>query len=839
MVPFFDIKPAHAARACVRPLGDGVILGAVFYQDGEHGIELIHIPDGQTVYIPFTDIYRVGRVYSVFLTPFDSAKWLYRYKSCGRWIPDPHAYGLRRVKIMGNGIPQTVLACSCDPLRPENLSEQTEEGPEYPLPPADWTKQVIYSLHVRGYTAMMPGEQKSLRGTFSALVSRIPYLQDLGVTAVELMPVYTPFPLTHRSKSFRTMQEALGAWPVGPSGDPMRDMKERPNYWGFGQGLYYALRPEYGTQKEFAQMVRAFHKAGIRVLLQVYFDKGVQIPDQIRILRFYVRRFGIDGFRLTGNVDSAAIAASPSLADTALLYHSFPFRELEEEREASALFYETDLESLPETTMPALAADKDTDDTCDSSCAESRTKESSQSMPSGKDLLRLIVGSGASRRSAPAAVYAPVRFSNLITCSDEFQTLLRRFVKSDDYVMTDFLKLFLGAPENHPDLRYVTSCDGFTLADLVSYNDRHNEENGEFGLDGCQENFSWNCGEEGETEDEEILRLRRKQVRNFLTLVMLSRGTPVLLQGDERFNTQGGNNNPYCQDNETTWIDWTPSPERDQLTKFTTELISFRRDHPVFTGTKPFQYIDYLNLGYADVSLHGTEAWNPDLGPSSHSIGIAYCENYAQTENSQLPAFTYLAVNMYWQELSLALPGLPRYYIWKVFMDTETEEGFLAEPLTVPDQDNVNVSPRSVQILQAVFDMEEFLRREKIKEMEASSLAGDKNEQELPEQEGPGQELCEKTDSEKAEGEQTVPEQAEGEQMNPGQTSPEQGLSEQPPCGQTDSDQVDCREADSDQVDCREADSDQVESGQADPDQTARGQEDCGQGPQKQFSPEE
>ena len=184
---------------------------------------------------------------------------------------------------------------------------------------------------------------------------------------------------------------------------------------------------------------------------------------------------------------------------------------------------------------------------------------------------------------------------------------------------------------------------------------------------------------------------------------------------------------------------------------------------------------------------------------------------------------------MNWQELSLALPGLPRYYIWKVFMDTETEEGFLAEPLTVPDQDNVNVSPRSVQILQAVFDMEEFLRREKIKEMEASSPAGDKNEQELPEQEGPGQELCEKTESEKAEGEQTVPEQAEGEQMNPGQTSPEQGLSEQPPCGQTDSDQVDCREADSNQV----------ESGQADPDQTARGKEDCGQGPQKQFSPEE
>ena len=776
MTPFFDIKPAHAARACIRPQGEGVILSAVFYQDGEHGIELIHIPDGQTVYIPFTDKYRVGRVYSVFLTPFHSAEWLYRYKSCGRWIPDPHAYALQHVTRIEDGLPQTVLACSCDPLRPEDLSGETEQEAEYPLTPADWTKQLIYSLHVRGYTAMMSEEQNDLRGTFSALVSRIPYLRDLGVTAVELMPVYTPFPLTHRSRSFRTMQEALGAWPVGPSGDPLRDMKERPNYWGFGQGLYYALRPEYGTQREFAQMVRAFHKAGIRVLLQIYFEKGVQIPDQIRILRFYVRRFGIDGFHLKGNIDSAAaIAASPSLADTALLYHSFPFRELEEEREASALFYETDLETLPETTMPLLTADKRTEGTCDSASEENRTKKNRGSMPSGKDLLRLIVGSGSSRRSTAAAVYTPVRFSNLITCSDEFQTLLRRFVKSDDYVMTDFLKLFLGVAENHPDLRYVTSCDGFTLADLVSYNDRHNEENGEFGLDGIRENFSWNCGEEGDTEDEEVLKLRRKQVRNFLTLVMLSRGTPVLLQGDERYNTQRGNNNPYCQDNEITWIDWTPSPERDQLTRFTAGLAAFRRDHPVFTGTKPFQYIDYLSLGYPDVSLHGTEAWKPDLGPSSHSIGIAYCENYARSEDTQLPAFIYLAVNMYWKELSLALPGLPQYYLWKVIMDTETEDGFLEKPLTVPDQESLIISPRSVQILQAVFDMEEFLRREKIKEMENASPAVDREEQELAEQEQPEKELCKKTGRDQAAPGQAVSEQTK----ESGQAVPGQAVSEQ------------------------------------------------------------
>ena len=694
-----EIYPAHASRPFVRPHGSGIVFSAVFPRGMECGLQLIHTPDGETLYIPFTDEFRVGRVCSAMITPLDSKEWMYRYKSGEHWIPDPHAFAIGRTVICEGEERKEVTACSCAPLRAGDLFAG---APEKPLPPADWSKEVIYGLHIRGFSAARESLDENLRGTFTGAAAGIPYLRGLGVTAVEIMPVYTPLPDRTQNKQFRTMGEALGAYPVGPNGDPLRDLKSRPNYWGFGAGLYCALRSEYGTQEEFAAMIHAFHKAGMRVILQMYFEKGVLVQEQIEILRFYIDRYGIDGFRLKGFTDSeGSLATDPSLADTALFSHSFPFEELEKEAENAGQIYYTDLEKI-------LSPSSDHTD---------GRGEDTGKVPGGAH--------GAGPGAGPAAAYRPARkqpprkplhdFSGLITCSDEFQTLLRRFVKSDDYVMKDFLKLFLTVPEDHGVLRYVTSYEGFTLADLVSYNDRHNEANGEYGLDGNAENYSWNCGEEGHTDNEEVLALRRKQVRNFLTLLILSRGTPMLWQGDECGNSQSGNNNAYCQDNEISWVDWSASPEKKKLSDFTAKLIAFRKDHPVFSGRKPFHYIDYLGIGHPDVSLHGAEAWNPDLGPFSHSIGIAFCENYVSGASRKFPAFTYLAINTYWKELSLALPKLPPHYIWQVCMDTADENGFLDKVIIPGDQHCVETAPRSIRILRAVPDTES-IRREKAQE---------------------------------------------------------------------------------------------------------------------------
>jgi len=704
----FRISPAHAAKPMIKAHGNDIIFSTVFYRAEEHGLQLIRIQDGETVYIPLGEEHRVGRVYSVRISPFDESEWLYRYRSGNVWSVDPLACSVEKTFVIEDGRKTEVMACSCSPLRAETLFDG---APERPLPPVKWEEQLIYGLHVKGFTAAKP-DGFPCRGTFKGITEMIPYLLSIGVTAVELMPVYLPLPSLQNNRSFRTMQEALGAWPVGPGGDPLRDLKNRPNYWGYGRGLYCALRPEFGSQQDFAEMVRSLHRAGLRVLLQINFEKGISAGRQIDLLRFYIDRFGIDGFRLLGHIPSPAlIAADPSLADTALFFESFPFEELEEELEAASVLCEQDLDSL----FPKETAETGEEESCEYSLSGV-----TGSVPAKKD------GPLRPARTAKQSVstsHGSFSFSNLVTCGNDFQTLLRRFVKSDDYVMKDFLKLFLAVPDKHGVLRTVTGFDGFTLSDLVSYNERHNEANGEFGLDGKAENYSWNCGVEGPAKDHLILALRRKQMRNFLTLLMLAQGTPFLRQGDERCNSQEGNNNPYCQDNEISWVDWEDSPERRAFTDFTARLAAFRREHPVFRSSRPFQYIDYYSIGHPDVSLHGAEAWKPDLGAFSHSIGISYCENYAdgsarvartgsKGRNPQL-SFVYLAINMYWEELSLALPKLPPHYVWKVFMDTDSEEGFLTRPFLPADQHMVSVPARTVRLLRAVPDQDSIARERK------------------------------------------------------------------------------------------------------------------------------
>ena len=211
MIKAPEYFPAHASRPFVGAHGSGAVFSAVFPRNMECGLQLIRVSDGETLYIPFTEEYRAGRICSVMVTPFDAAEWLYRYRCGDLWIPDPHAFAVCRTVVLEEGEQKEVTACSCQPLRAHDL---LEDGPEKPLPPADWSSQVVYGLHVRGFTAACSDLEESLRGTFVGVSARIPYLKDLGITAVEIMPVYTPIPDRGRKKTFRTMQEALGAWPV-------------------------------------------------------------------------------------------------------------------------------------------------------------------------------------------------------------------------------------------------------------------------------------------------------------------------------------------------------------------------------------------------------------------------------------------------------------------------------------------------------------------------------------------------------------------------------------------------------------------------------------------------
>ena len=645
MSQILKTEPAYAADPGTTVTGDGVIISAVFHGSEPCGVILYHIPDGRSVKVPFSDDFRFGSLYSVKISPLDTSVWCYRlYKGENEFV-DPCCRSLVRAEALNRAGNESFLAGGF-------FYEPDDRLPAYRPVRAGSDEGFVYSLHVKGFT-MLAESLASVPGTFSAAAEKAAYLRDLGVTAVELMPVYELQPDPREGKQPRTMEDALALYPVNRDGFPIRDItKKRVNYWGYGKGFYYAPKADYSTpgyeggpQKEFSDMVQGFHDAGIRVFLQLFFPASVSSRTQADIARFYVTHYEVDGFHLMGSVaDIRDISTDPILSDTRLIYTDFPVAEI-------------------------AAADADSP------------------------------GSGE------------IPTEHLSACGGRFPYLIRRFVKSDGSVMKQFLYEFLKVPAVYGNVHYVCGTDGFTLRDLVSYNEKHNEENGEGGADGTSDNYSWNCGEEGETELEDVLSLRRRQIRNFLTLLFLSQSTPLLRAGDENYNTQYGNNNPYCQDNETGWVKWENGDTGEQIRGFVRRILTFRRQHPLFMGTVPFKNIDTIGCGYPDLSLHGADAWRPDLSDDSRSIGICLCENYAgsfpQTE------LIYIAINMHWETQELGLPKLAPGRRWSLLIDTSLEDPFIAGECVLDDQHIVETEPRSIRILGTVTSDKPVRRRKR------------------------------------------------------------------------------------------------------------------------------
>ncbi len=626
----FHISPANALVPGVTVTPDSIYFSAIFRSCKDCGLILYRLPDFKKVTIPFGDDCRFGSLYSVKIIGIDPTKWCYRYYRDEISYTDSYAREFIEIKEESG----TVFAAGFFPKAEDTL-------PAYHAPKSfHWRDELILCLHVKGYTKL--DESVAFPGTFSALIQKIPYIKSLGATMIELMPIYEIRPEKSSEKTPPTIADAMHAYSYVNYTVPYAiPSPRRDNYWGFGEGYYFApkktLSAQGSPQIEFAELVDAMHAEQLSVILQLNFPESIPIQEQVDAARFYVTHYGVDGFHMIGSVPAiSAFATDPILSDTLLLYHEFPYGEI---------------------------------------CVEDEEFPTS----------------------------GTISTKNLAEYKNVFSTLLRRFVKSDDYTMRDFISAWSHVSTDHGNIHYVTSYDGFTLNDLVSYTERHNEDNGEGGLDGSAENFSWNCGEEGPTNSEEISSLRRKQIRNFLTLLLLSQGTPVLQQGDEKYRTQEGNNNPYCQDNEITWVDWTETTETKALTDFVRSLISLRKEHSIFRMHVPFRGNDYLGTGFPDISYHGKEAWMPDFGSFSHTIGICICENYgAGHRDKKNTDLMYLAINMHWEEQELALPKLPPHRRWSRIADTSLENSFLPNEDILFDQHSVIVAPRSIQILHAV-----------------------------------------------------------------------------------------------------------------------------------------
>ena len=501
---------------------------------------------------------------------------------------------------------------------------------------------IIYEMHVRGFTKS-PSSKAQHPGTFLGLIERIPYLKELGVTTVELLPIFD----FDDTVPLRTV-EGKALW----------------NFWGYSTIGYFAphsaycVKPEDGMHlKEFRDAVKALHKAGIEVILDVVFNhtdegnhqgptfsfRGIDnrsyyflVPSArqyymdysgcgntfncnhpivqkliVECLRYWVKEAHVDGFRF----DEGSILSRGE--DGAPLLHP-------------PLVWQVELdEDLMDTKLIAEAWDA-------------------------------------------AGLYQIGHFpgDRWAEWNGRFRDTMRRFVKGESGIIGQVADAIGGSASLYESrggkptnsINFIDCHDGFTLNDLVSYNSKHNEANGEGNKDGVNENLSWNCGVEGDASDPDTTKLRERQIRNFATILMLARGVPMFVAGDEFRNTQCGNNNAYCQDNQVGWLDWSQLGKHRDLQRFWKGIIAFRKKHAAvrkdsfFTG-------EVNERGLKDVSWHGTmldaPGWN-DNQARALGFTLAGFEDHSDI---------HVMMNMYWEPLEMAVPVISGYQ-WARAVDT-------------------------------------------------------------------------------------------------------------------------------------------------------------------------
>lgn len=471
---------------------------------------------------------------------------------------------------------------------------------------------MVYKLHVRGFTRQRTSRARK-KGTFQAVQEKIPYIQSLGVTAVELMPAYD---------FLEKDEKRQGKYDLPGSEN------QRVNFWGYTGGYYFVPKASYcatkNPRREFADLVNALHEAGLECYMDFFFDSDTDMPLISRVLYHWKREYGVDGFRVLGeNISYEELTRDPLFTRTRLI--------------------------LPWADERFFKGKK----------------------PENKNVLVADIG---------------------------FQCCARRFLKGDEDMVQPFIEANRRNPDSFGVVNYVAGNDGFTLADMVSYDYRHNEDNGEGNRDGSAQNYSWNCGEEGPSRKKSVLELRGRLMRNAILMLFLSQGTPMLYAGDEQGNSQQGNNNAYCQDNPMGWVDWSRKSRDQEFLQFVKATAAFRKAHPVFHMRPQPKNMDYRSLGAPDLSYHGSRAWYVETDPSSRGVGMLYNGAYVQGETE---AFLYVVYNMYWQEAPYALPRLPKGLKWYVMADTADAKVYRprGEETEADDQKMTRVTARSIRIL--------------------------------------------------------------------------------------------------------------------------------------------
>ena len=673
LIAGFEVRPGFYDINGATAIPGGV--NFTVHSRGATSVELLLFhreQDEPFAVLPFPEHYRIGNVYSMIVFKLNIQEFEYAYRVDGpyepergliydktRYLLDPYAKAVTGQSGWGKTQPHG------QHYKARVVKDDFDWGStRNPLIPME--DLIIYELHVRGYT-MDDSSNVRCPGTFAGLMEKLPYLEELGVNAVELMPIFE-------------FDEMLDYREV--------DGQKLYNYWGYNTVSFFAPNTSYTASAEYnregnelKRFIQACKQKGIEVYLDVVFNHTAEGNEMGPFFSFK----GFDNniyylltpegyyynFSGCGNTLNCNHPIVHQMILDCLRYWVTTYR-VDGFRFDLASILGRDENGAPMVSPPLL-----------------------QAMAFDPILGDVKLIAEAWDAGGLYQVGSFPAWNRWAEWNGRYRDDMRRYIKGDEGMaqaaalrLTGSKDLYDTQARRNASVNFLTCHDGFTLHDLYAYNDKHNEANGWNCTDGANDNNSWNCGVEGETDDPGVNALRERMVRNAITLLMCSRGIPMFLAGDEFGNTQHGNNNAYCQDNATSWMDWSLLEKNRGLFEFFRYMIRFRKAHRVLRANT-----NNGACGFPDVSFHGTAPWKEEFGGHDHYVGVMF----AGWERESGPQVVYVASNAYWCELEAELPQLPASMSWHLVVSTWQEE----QGAYLQRGNRFTIGPRSVLVFEA------------------------------------------------------------------------------------------------------------------------------------------
>ena len=649
----FRVRPGYYEMKGATALPEGV--NFTVFSIGATGITLLLFKRTEKkpyAEIPFPESYRIGKVYSMIVFGLDIEEFEYAYRVDGPWDPahgllfdkehillDPYAKAVTGQSVWGGAVNKEG-EYHARVVR-DNFEWNAADQPMTPM-----EDSIIYEMHVRGFT-MHESSGVEHPGTFKGIMEKVEYLKHLGITAVELMPIFE-------------FDEARD--------QRMHNGRQLLDYWGYSTVSFFAPNTSYTASLEYnreglelKKLVQTLNENGIEVILDVVFNHTSEGNEQGPFISFKGFDNNIyymltpDGYYYNfsgcGNTMNCNHPIVQEMIVDCLRYWVEEYR-IDGFRFDLASILGRNEDGSPMDRPPLLqrlAYD-----------------------PILRDVKLIAEAWDAGGMYQVGHFTAWKRWSEW---NGKYRDDVRSFLKGDIWAAEEAMKRITGSIDLYSggeyvgynsSVNFITCHDGFPLYDLYSYNVKHNEANGWNNTDGHDDNKSWNCGVEGDTDDPDILDLRFRMMRNAITVLMCSRGTPMILAGDEFGNTQFGNNNAYCQDNEISWLDWSLLDKNKRFFEFYRNMIQFRRHHPcIRTEMTP------AACGFPAVSVHTCDAWNGDVSSSGGVICVMYA---AYSEQKGHDDIVYVAINAHWEDREIHLPEPPEGLLWELLVDTGADD---------------------------------------------------------------------------------------------------------------------------------------------------------------------